>query len=361
MNDLWLTHGKLITPRGILVGAVRIARGHIAAIRPHVPRGALTISARGCYVAPGLIDLHVWGPPETVSREAVKGGTTAFLTTLGPETPQRLLSSVEGRARAVGVLGAECFGLHLEGPFLNPDRSGALPQRWMRWPTLREISALAQAARGRLRLITLAPELPEATAAIRWCAKNRIAVSLGHSDADATAAARAVEAGARAVTHVFNGMRPLHHRSPSLIDVALTDPQLIAMVIADGIHVSPMALRLLLRAKGSRGVALVTDSVRYQQSAWDLERRGGALYTRGGTLAGSALTMIDAVRNAVRLGGASLEEAVRMATETPARLIDDRSRGTLELDQRADLAIFDENFHVHFTFVGGKLVYHRRR
>ncbi|MBI3021101.1 MAG: N-acetylglucosamine-6-phosphate deacetylase [Candidatus Omnitrophica bacterium] len=336
---------------------MRIARGRIVGIRSSAPKGARTISARGCYVAPGFIDLHVWGSPGTVSREAVKGGTSAFLTTLGPETPQRLLSSVEARARAVGLPGAECLGFHLEGPFLNPDRSGALSQRWMRRPTLREIRALAHAARGRLRLITLAPELPAATAAIRWCAKHRIAVSLGHSDADTVAAARAVVAGARAVTHVFNGMRPFHHRSPGLLDVALIDPRLVAMVICDGVHVSPSAFRLLVQAKGADRIALVTDSIRFQ--GWDVMKRQGAYWTKQGVLAGSVLTMIEAVRNAVRVGGVSLEEAVRMASEIPARLIGDRSRGALAVGQRADLVTFDRHFRVHFTVVGGNVVYQR--
>lgn len=358
---------------------MRIACGRIAAIRVRAPRGARTISVRGCYVAPGFIDLHVWGDPETVLCEAVKGGTTAFLTTLGPEPPEQLRADVAARSiqgthtllttdrRGAtcqskelrmcprNTVGAECLGVHLEGPFLNPRRQGALPGRWMRRPSANEFSRLARG--GRVRLVTIAPELPGAASAIRWCARHRITASLGHSDADETAARRAVEAGATAVTHVFNGMRPFHHRSPSLLDVALTDPRLTAMVICDGVHVSPSAFRLLVRAKGAGRVALVTDSVRFQR--WDVVKRHGAYYTKRGVLAGSALTMIDAVRNAVRLGGASLEEAVRMATETPARLIGERSRGTLAAGQRADLVVFDRQLRVQRTIVGGRTVYQR--
>lgn len=356
MNSLWLTQGKLITPRGVFDGAIWISRGRITAIRPHAPRGARAISVRGAYVAPGFIDLHVWGKPERVSREAVKGGTTAFLTALGPDAPGVLLQQLSTlNVKRFTLHGAECLGVHLEGPFLNPARGGALPRRWMRRPTGTELRSLARG--GRIRLMTIAPELPGALAAIRWCAQHGIVTSLGHSDADATAAARAVEAGASAVTHVFNGMRPLHHRSPGLIDIALTDPRLVAMVICDGVHVSPSAFRLLVRAKGPDRIVLVTDSIRFQ--GWDVVKRRGAYYTKRGVLAGSALTMIEAVRNAVRLGGVSLEETVRMATETPARLIGERSRGTLAVGQRADLVVFDQSFRVHFTFISGKLVYHR--
>ena len=371
MHDVWLTHGKLVTPDGVVDGAVRIARGRIAAIRARAPRGARAVSCRGGFITPGFIDLHVWGEPRAVSRDAVKGGTTAFLTTVGPEPPAQLLHSVAGRSRAADQVGAaasstpdgaRCLGLHLEGPFLNSSRAGAFPNRWMRRPTAQRCRALARAAEGRVKLITIAPELPGAMDAIRWWAAGGAAVSLGHSEADRVTADRAVRTGARAATHIFNAMPPWHHRHPSLLDAALTDPRLIAMVIADGRHVSPSALRLLMRAKGADGVALVTDSVRHQRQAWKLHTCGGAYYTRRGTLAGSTLTMIGALRNAVELGGASLNEAVQMASGTPARLLGlHRTRGRLRVGARADLVSFDREFFVRWTMVGGAIVYRGAR
>ena len=358
---LWIVGGKLVTPRGIVNGVVQIAYGRIAAIRRTAPRGARTISARGAYVAPGFIDLHLWGASETVSRDAARGGATAFLTTLGPDAPRRLLQRLDAlNVKRVTLNGAECLGVHLEGPFLNPARGGVLRKSAMRRASVRELARLARAARGRLRLMTLAPERPGGIAAIRWCRRRGVAVSLGHSDATFAEAALAAAAGAAAVTHIFNGMRPLHHRAPSLVDAALTDPRLSAMVIADGVHVKAPALRLLFRAKRPDRVALVTDSVRGQQGSWRLRRRRGAFYAADGTLAGSDLTMIGAVRNAVRLGGASLEDAVRMASETPARLIGvSRARGTLAVGKRADLVVFDADFQVRFTMVHGRMVYQR--
>ena len=327
------------------------------AIRPSAPRGARVISVRGAYIAPGFIDLHVWGDPVAVSRDSVKGGATAFLAALGPEPPPQLIADVAVRAQARRLEGAACLGLHLEGPFLNPARAGALAKRWMRRPTVQEVGRLARAAAGRLKLITIAPELPGAMAAIRRCATRGIAVSLGHSEADGRTAVQAVAAGARAVTHVFNGMRPFHHRAFALVDAALTDPRLVAMVIADGLHVDRAALRLLLRAKGPRGIALVTDSVRHQRGAWSLRAQAGAYYTPRGTLAGSALTMIRAVRNMVELAGASLEDAVRMASDIPARLIGAApERGTLAAGRRADLVAFDRRFRVRLVVVGGRVV-----
>lgn len=348
-----MTNGRLVTPNGIVEGAVKIVRGYLAAIWRRAPRGAQAISLRGAYLAPGFIDLHVWGDPPTLSRELVKHGTTAFLAALGPAPRAGLLAQLETIERSRDLDGARCLGAHLEGPFLSRERAGALPRRWMRAATRTELRALARA--GHIRLMTMAPELRGTRELIRWCRRHRIIASLGHSAADAKVARRAVDAGATAVTHVFNGMRPLHHRHPSLVDVALTDPRLTTMVILDGIHVSLSAFRLLVRAKGPGRIALVTDSI--QRQGWDVVKRRGAYYTRKGLLAGSALTMIQAVRNAMELGDVPLVEAVRMATETPARLLGDRSRGALEIGRRADLVVFDQRFRVKLTVVGGTIVY----
>lgn len=359
-QTLWIVHGNLITPHGIVEAAVRISHGRIAAITKRTPRASTTVNVRGAYLSPGFIDLHVWGPPEVISREAAKGGTTAFLTTFAPEPPDALLERLRSihNLRST-ICGTACLGVHLEGPFVNPARGGALPRHGMRRPTAGELTRLVRASHGRIRLVTIAPELPGAEAAIRWCCDRRITASLGHSEASAEIATRAVAAGASAVTHVFNGMPPFHHRRPTLLDVALMDERLTVMVILDGVHVSPSAFRLLVCAKGAHRVALVTDSIAHQ--GWDVVRRGGAYYRRDGTLAGSALRMIDAVRNAVEMGGVPLADAVRMASEVPARLLGDGSRGRLAVGARADLVAFNKRFEVLMTIVNGNVVYRRNR
>ena len=356
----WLTNGRLITPRGMARGAVGIRGGRLAHVGAAPSRGHERVNVRGRYIAPGFIDLHIWGDPARVAAQEAQTGTTSFLTAIGPESPEHLINRIAQLDLTPDVHGARCLGVHLEGPFLNPLRAGALASRWLRPPTSRELRQLAHEAGANLRLITIAPEIPRGIETIRWCARHRIAVSLGHSDADAALTQRAITAGARAVTHVFNGMRPLHHRDPGLLGEVLTDDRLMAMIILDGIHVDPRAFQFLARCKGPDGVVLATDSVRhrpFRQSAY----ARGAYRLKGGMLAGSALTMIQAVRNAVVVGKVPLHQAVQMASLNPARLIRESPRlGSLEAGKRADLVVFDERFRVTMTLVGGDIVYQRR-
>jgi N-acetylglucosamine-6-phosphate deacetylase len=359
VTDFWLSNARLITSHGIVEGAVRLASGRIEAIRKTAPAHAKRVNVRGHYVAPGFIDLHIWGDHERVAREEARTGTTGFLATIGPEPPELLINDVVRLDRSDTGLGARCLGIHLEGPFLNPLRAGALASRWLRPPTSRELRQLVQHAGGRLKLVTLAPELPRGLETVRWLARRGVVVSLGHSDASAEVTQRAIKAGARAVTHVYNGMRPLHHRDPGLLGEVLTDDRLMATVILDGAHVDPVAFQLLLRCKGSQHLILVTDSIRHQRHPHRAAK--GAFYTRQGILAGSRLTMIRAVRNAAAFGKIPLVEAVRMASLNPAKLLGlDGERGSLEVGKRADLVVFDRQFRVRMTVVCGQIVYQRR-
>lgn len=361
MESFWLTNGQVITPTEIIRGGVGVRGGYIHAVGVGSPRPGTRLNVQGRYIAPGLIDLHIWGDPKRVAQEEAKTGTTGFLTSLAPESPEHLINRIVQLDLSPDARGARCLGIHLEGPFLNPLRAGALASRWLRPPTSRELRQLARHAGAALRLITIAPELPRGLEAVRWCARHRIAVSIGHSDADATVAQKAVQAGASAVTHVFNGMRALHHRDPGLLGEALTDERLTAMVILDGLHVDPTAFQLLVRCKGADGVALVTDSVRHQAHRQAVFARG-AYRLKGGLLAGSGLTMIRAVENAVAFGTLSLPEAVRMASLVPSRLIRESHRlGSLEVGKRADVVVFDRAFRVWMTIVDGRIVYQRRK
>jgi len=359
-QTIWLTQGRLITPGGVRAGDVGIRAGRIVSVGRWSGRSGKRIDARGQYITPGLIDLHVWGEPATLSRELVKGGTTSFLASLGPLAPEQLVNRLVCDRTPSGVSGARCLGFHLEGPFVNPKRAGALARRWMRPATSTELHQFAPHAR-LIKLMTVAPEIAGAEELIRWCARRRIAVSLGHTEASVAVAESAVELGARAVTHLFNGMLPWHHRDAGVAGLALTDNRLWAMVVLDGVHLSPQAFQVALRCKGVERLVLVTDSVRHAAPSFRATLRQGAYRTASGTLAGSALSMIEAVRNAVAFGKIPLHEAVRMASLNPARLIGQAHRlGSLETGKAADLVVFDERFRVFMTIVGGQLVYKRR-
>jgi len=359
----WVVNATLVTPTGLRRGAVAVRSGRIAEIRAVAPRGGEHLDGHGHYVAPGFIDLHVWGDEARVARAAGAGGTTAFLAAIGPTPPEELVDRLV-RLRVTPAracqeeTGAHCLGAHLEGPFLNAQRAGALPPTWMRPPLAAELRQLQPQA-ARIKLVTIAPELPGAVEAIRWFRRRHVAVSLGHTNADAPAALRAMRAGATVVTHLFNGMPPFHHRDPGVAGLVLTEPRLCAMVILDGAHVHPRAFELVWRCKGREGLVLVTDSIA-QQHPRHATLRSGAYYTRDGVLAGSCLTMIEAVRNAVNFGKIALPDAVRLATWNPARLIgQDRQRGSLDVGKRADLVVFDRHFRVQTTIVGGHIVYQR--
>ena len=360
MNTFWLTNGKLITPRGIVRGAVGIRAGRIVAVRPSAPSREGQRNVRGRYISPGFIDLHIWGNPSRVAAQEIRFGTTSFLTAIGPESPHWLANHLVRLNSLAQMPGARCLGAHLEGPFLNPMRAGALASRWLRPPTKPELRQILRCAGGRLKLVTLAPELPGSLEAIRALRAKGVVVSLGHSDAAVPIARQAIERGAAMVTHIFNGMRPLHHRAPGLLGQALTDDRVTTMVILDGVHVDPIAFRLLLRCKGAERIVLATDSVR-NQDRLKATLSGGAYRKASGMLAGSRLTMIEAVRNAVLLGSVPLVDAVRMAAGNPAQLIGSRDVGELSAGKRADLVVFDERFRVDCTLVGGKVVYQRAR
>ena len=365
-NTTWLTNGTVITPRGARSarrGVLGLRGGRIVAIRTTAPRGARRIDVGGRFVAPGFIDLHIWGDPQKLSRDVVKGGTTSFLTTVGPCAPQELACRLDAIAasrkrQAASFSGARCLGAHLEGPFVNPAMAGALPKRWMRLPSVREIRGLLRYAKA-IRVVTMAPELTGAMGVIAALAKRGVRVSLGHTQADAQTAQRAVAAGARMVTHIFNRMPPLHHRDANLTSVALADERVATMVILDGIHVSPEAFRLLLRCKGPDGVILETDSIAGAPPT-AATVRNGAYRTKAGVLAGSRLTMIGAVRNTVEFGKIALHEAVRLASLNPARALGmERELGSIDPGKRADLVVFDRQFRVHMTLVNGAIVYQR--
>jgi N-acetylglucosamine-6-phosphate deacetylase len=357
-----ITHAKIISPQAILLNRdLFIEDGKIVGIR-RAEKGKrfFAIDARQNFLSPGFIDLHIHGEIKDISENEARGGTTGFLANLHPASPQEIIQQIAGiKEEKTQLLGARLLGVRLEGPYLNPAFAGALPKEKLRIPSLSEAKEILRQAGGILKMVVLAPELPQAITVIKFLKNKGVIASLGHSAASFAEALRAFRAGITHATHVFNRLAPFDHKEPGAIAAILTDARVWAEVICDGIHVHPAVLRILLCAKTSDKVTLITDSTRSQR--WPKKIRVGDIFRlKDGTLYGSALTMMKAVKNAVRFMGVSLPEAVKMASLNPAKILGrGKITGSIEEGKKADLVIFDRNFQVKMTMVEGKIVYSR--
>jgi N-acetylglucosamine-6-phosphate deacetylase len=371
MNEL---SGRLLLAGRLVPGRVHFDQGRIVSVETLGNERRVTEMP---VIAPGLVDLHVHGfggfdPLEELPQMAAalaRAGTTSFQPTLFPAAPaelgvlaHRTWERAQELAASAGA-GANVLGLHLEGPFVNPRRAGALPSSALCSPSREGLRAILGPAMGSdrgIRTMTLAPELPGAADLITELARAGVRVSLGHSLATAAEARAAAGAGATGATHLFNAMGPVHHREVGLAGFALTDAALHAEIIGDLVHVGADAVRLALGARGPRGLCLVSDALPGAGTGCDVfhwhgqEHRvvGGAVYLaavddpreldRERLLAGSALSQLEMVRKLVGAGVISLEEALAMASETPARALGlERELGQLIPGARADLIALD--------------------
>jgi N-acetylglucosamine-6-phosphate deacetylase len=346
---------------GQLVGGdVEIAEGRIAGV-------ALKGPGKGI-AAPGFVDLQVngFGGVDFFDADAaayahagealLRTGVTAYqptLITAGEQELQAALREVPANGAAPHVLGA-----HLEGPFLAPERLGAHPARHRRDPDPGLLERLLVA--GPVAHVTLAPELPGALELVDLLRSRGVTVACGHSNATAEESRRAFARGARTVTHIFNAMRPFEAREPGLAGAALASPDVAVQVILDGVHVADDTARLVWRAAAGR-VALVTDAVSgagvgdgsYRLGSVEVEIESGVVRRADSVLAGSTVTMIDAVRNLVALG-APLAGALAAASEVPARVAGRSDVGTLRPGSAADVVVLDEGLEILRVLAGGE-------
>jgi N-acetylglucosamine-6-phosphate deacetylase len=275
---------------------------------------------------------------------------------------ERLADAIEKREPGSAPVAARAcpVGIHLEGPFLSHARRGVHPADDLLKPTLAAFERFWQAARGRIRLMTIAPELDGAIEVIAEASRRGVCVCLGHSDADLRTSERGIEAGARHATHTFNAMRPLSHRDPGILGAVLTNTRVSADIIADGVHVDPAIVRLFARAKGLEQTVLITDATAatgmpdgvYRLGSLEVEVRNGRCMSDG-RLAGSVLTMDRAVRNLAQFAGWAPEQAVAAASLNPARVAGLSNKGTLTVGAEADFAVLNRAGEVERTFVGG--------
>jgi N-acetylglucosamine-6-phosphate deacetylase len=346
-----------------------------------VPGKARVIDFQDAVLAPGFVDIHIHGGagldlmralPSDLPRLGkflvTHGVTGYFPTTVAAPLDAtyaalgRLADAIEAAETEDNSVQARPLGIHLEGPFLSHKRRGVHPPENLVAPTIEIFERLWQAARGHVRMLTIAPEITGAMEVIAEAARRNVCVSIGHSDAELPIAQRAVNAGARHATHTFNAMRPLDHRDPGIIGEVLTDDRLTADIIVDGIHVAPAIVKLFLQAKGCERAVLITDAIsatgmpdgRYQLGPIEVDVRDGKC-TSNGSLAGSVLTMDRAVRNAAQFSSWSLRDAVRAATLNPAQAVGLSSHhGVLAPGAKADFTVLSGAGEVLKTIVRGQ-------
>jgi N-acetylglucosamine-6-phosphate deacetylase len=346
-----------------------------------VPGKATLIDFGDAVLAPGFVDIHMHGgagldvmraSPSDLPRLGkfltTHGVTGYFPTTVAAPLDAtyaalgRLADAIETAGTKDNSVQARPLGIHLEGPFLSHKRRGVHPPENLVAPTIEIFERLWQAARGHVRMLTIAPEITGAMEVIAEAARRKVCVSIGHSDAEMPIAQDAVKAGARHATHTFNAMRPLDHRDPGIIGEVLTDDRLTADIIVDGIHVAPPIVKLFLLAKGRERAVLITDAIsatgmpdgRYQLGPIEVDVKDGKC-TSNGSLAGSVLTMDRAVRNVAKFSNWSLRDAVRAATLNPAQAAGLSSHhGVLAPGAKADFAVLSGAGEVLKTIVRGQ-------
>ncbi|HEU0336509.1 MAG TPA: N-acetylglucosamine-6-phosphate deacetylase [Gaiellaceae bacterium] len=342
-------------------GDVEVEEGRLAAF------GVASANGRGIAV-PGFVDLQVNGfagvdflgaDADAYARAGealLETGVTAYLATFITSPEDVLVEALRGLP--ADTAGPRVLGAHVEGPFLSALRLGTHPPEARRDPDPVLLARILDA--GRVRLVTLAPELPGALGLVDQLVGRGVVVSCGHSDASAVQAEAAFARGAAAVTHLFNAMRPFSHRDPGIAGAALTHPGVTVQLIVDGVHLAREAV--LLAWSSARGrVALVTDAVAgaglgdgsYALGDVTIEVENGVVRREDGVLAGSALTMVEAIRNVHRLG-VPLEEAVLAASAVPARLLGEPGLGRLEVGLPADVVVLDDSLEIVRTVVAGE-------
>jgi len=344
------------------------------------PAGAKEISARDATIVPGFVDVHVHGAGghdvmssteetlTTIASTVARHGTTSIVATTVTAPPDETRRCLEGISRYIlspanrsADVTAEIVGIHLEGPFISPARRGVHPAGAIANPSVTLLDRYLEAAAGTAKILTLAPEIPGALELVERGYAKGLVVALGHTDATYEQARMAIFRGARHAVHVFNAMRPFSHRELGVLGAVLTDPSVTAEIIADGVHVDDPAIRLLLAAKGTDLVLLVSDGTAatgmrdgsYRLGTFDVTVSDGVCRNREGKLAGSTLTLDRAVQHMVRLG-VPLIEAIRMATYNPARRVGMEARkGVLAPAADADLILLTPELKIANVFARG--------
>ncbi len=363
-NTRIVTNGTIIPDKAVLVDNGKIT-GIVSELE--IPDAVQKIDLKGAYLAPGLIDLQIYGTgnyffggkPSVAAlmgmeTELIKQGCTGFMATIATNTNDIVEAGIAAaklyRQQARGAF----LGLHLEGPYLNPKRRGAHPGKYIKKATLKEVEQWVEMAGGEIKMITIAPELQDEEV-IGYLHRQGIILSAGHSNATYAEARKFINRPVTAITHLYNAMPQMHHREPGIIP-AIFEEKPYTSIVADGIHVDFTMIALAKRELGDK-LFLITDAVAENtEGAYPHHFTGDRFTMPDGTLSGSCLTMLKAVQNCVQCCNIPLPEAINMASLYPARLAQLSGKGSIEAGYDADLVVFDDNFKVQSVVLKGGLL-----
>jgi len=376
--------GVIVTPYRMIKDGLVIIRGtKIAYVGDYeeemIPNGALKLDFSGHYVIPGLIDIHIHGcegenafdaSKESLKNLAIKlakHGVTSFLPTAIALPEEHLIQIIKAVKEVIKskVVGAKILGLNLEGPFVNPEKRGALIVGYMKKASIDMAKRILKEGEGLIKIMTIAPELPGALEVIRWLTMNDVIVSIGHTNANYDEAMQGFDAGASHVTHLFNAMRGYHHRDPGVIGAALVRDDVSVEVIGDGIHVDKATIEMTIRAKGYENVVIVSDATplaglpngeyKFLGLPKIVIEKGKAMLADG-TFAGSTLTLDKAIRVLYEMGF-PINKIIQMMSANPARILRLSRKGILRVGYDADIVVLNQNFDVTLTIVEGDIVH----
>ena len=377
-GKLLLRDATVIAPnRTIEHGTILIDDGYIASISETTATGAKTIDLAGMTILPGFIDVHIHGATGVDVMEATADGlqeiavylasqgVTGWLPTFVPASDENYASAVRVISQSMQNSGARVLGVHYEGPFVNSAQCGALHTEYFKTYSGPDDLNSLPVPENAVRMITMAPEVSGGVELVRELNRRGWVVSIGHTRADLKVLDEACDAGARHMTHFMNAMAPLHHRSPGPIAWGLSREDVTFDLIADGVHLDPFVLRLLLKVKGWQGISLISDAIAaagkgdgdYQIWGETISVKNGRTANASGSIAGSVISMLDAVRMMHSLG-VSYVDVAEMASGNPARLLGlDQVCGSIEVGKRADLVALDHDHNVKLTIIGGHVAF----
>lgn len=363
-------------------GYVKVADGQIQSIGTSLPAdpGAKVVDVGDSRIIPGLIDLHSHGFLGTdfvstdedaipkAAKALAEAGTTAFQPT-SATSPIDVLDKFVGRVEDLAggpVCGARVIGSHMEGPFLNVARKGAMVAELLYPPSLEQMEKWIDLGNGTINQVTIAPEMPGAMEVIRFLAENGVTVSAGHTDATYEQMEESIKAGVTLACHTFNAMRPLNHRDPGVLGSVLTNKNVTCELISDCEHIHPAVMRLIIEAKGPARVCAITDASQLAGLPPGKYEAHGVVVTMepsglarlpNGTIAGSSATMVKCLANLVEKVGVSFEDALQMTSTTPARVARvNPFKGSLAVGKDADIVVLDDSYNVLWSLVEGEVM-----